>query len=136
MLGAIRRQKFRAPFSRAAQRDRGRRATPPGELLRATAARLTASAARCRFWPQPIQWAGVILGVLCSLAAVVLGRGRLSAGSATATFRPTLLGTLIVSVLGVQVSSSRWSVSIRAIQRVVNIALCTIDKGSRCKRVR
>jgi undecaprenyl-phosphate 4-deoxy-4-formamido-L-arabinose transferase len=55
------------------------------------------------FWPQPIQWAGVILGVLCSLAAVVLGSWAAVYWISNGDFPgPLLLGALVVSVLGVQ----------------------------------
>jgi undecaprenyl-phosphate 4-deoxy-4-formamido-L-arabinose transferase len=55
------------------------------------------------FWPQPIQWAGVGLGVLCSLAAAVLGVYGAVYWVAERDFPgPLLLGALVFFVLGVQ----------------------------------
>ena len=55
------------------------------------------------FWPQPIQWAGVGLGVLCSLAAAVLGVYGAVYWVAEHDFPgPLLLGALVFFVLGVQ----------------------------------
>ncbi|MFN0154273.1 MAG: glycosyltransferase family 2 protein [Gaiella sp.] len=55
------------------------------------------------FWPQPIQWAGVLLGTLCSLAAVVLlVYGAVYWGLEGDFPGPLLLGGLVVAVLGVQ----------------------------------
>ena len=55
------------------------------------------------FWPQPIQWAGVALGVLCSLAAAALGGYGLVYWIAERDFPgPLLLGALVLFVLGVQ----------------------------------
>jgi hypothetical protein len=55
------------------------------------------------FWPQPIQWAGVLLGVVCSLAAVALGSYGAVYWAVQGDFPgPLLLGALVVFVLGVQ----------------------------------
>jgi hypothetical protein len=55
------------------------------------------------FWPQPIQWAGVILGVVCSAAALALGVYGAVYWLAEGNFPgPLLLGALVVFVLGVQ----------------------------------
>jgi undecaprenyl-phosphate 4-deoxy-4-formamido-L-arabinose transferase len=55
------------------------------------------------FWPQPIQWAGVGLGVLCSLAAAALGVYGAAYWVAESDFPgPLLLGALVFFVLGVQ----------------------------------
>jgi undecaprenyl-phosphate 4-deoxy-4-formamido-L-arabinose transferase len=55
------------------------------------------------FWPQPIQWIGVLLGVVCSLfAAAVFVWGSVY-WIATADFPGFLyLGTLVLLILGVQ----------------------------------
>jgi undecaprenyl-phosphate 4-deoxy-4-formamido-L-arabinose transferase len=55
------------------------------------------------FWPQPIQWAGVVLGVVCTLAAAVLGLYGLWYWLDRGDFPgPLFGGTAIVFVLGVQ----------------------------------
>jgi undecaprenyl-phosphate 4-deoxy-4-formamido-L-arabinose transferase len=55
------------------------------------------------FWPQPIQWAGVVLGVVCTLAASALGVYGAVYWVAEDDFPgPLLLGALVVFVLGVQ----------------------------------
>jgi undecaprenyl-phosphate 4-deoxy-4-formamido-L-arabinose transferase len=55
------------------------------------------------FWPQPIQWAGVILGIVCSAAALALGVYGAVYWLAEGNFPgPLLLGALVVFVLGVQ----------------------------------
>ena len=55
------------------------------------------------FWPQPIQWVGVVLGAVCSLAAAGLGAYALVYWAAAGDFPgPLLLGALVVFVLGVQ----------------------------------
>ena len=55
------------------------------------------------FWPQPIQWVGVVLGMLCSVAAVALGAYGLVYWIGEGDFPgPLLLGALVVAVLGVQ----------------------------------
>ncbi len=55
------------------------------------------------FWPQPIQWAGVVLGLVCTLAAAALGVYGLAYWVVESDFPgPLLLGALVVAVLGVQ----------------------------------
>jgi len=55
------------------------------------------------FWPQPVQWIGVTLGVVCSVAAVGLGIYGVAFWIAQANFPgPLFAGAGIVLVLGVQ----------------------------------
>ena len=55
------------------------------------------------FWPQPIQTAGVVLGLLCSLASLALGLYGVVYWIGEEDFPgPLLLGALVVAVLGVQ----------------------------------
>jgi undecaprenyl-phosphate 4-deoxy-4-formamido-L-arabinose transferase len=55
------------------------------------------------FWPQPVQWIGVTLGVVCSLAAAALGVYGVVYWIANANFPgPLFAGAGIVLVLGVQ----------------------------------
>ena len=55
------------------------------------------------FWPQPVQWIGVLLGVLCTLAAAVLGVYGVVYWIANSNFPGPLFGGAgIVLVLGVQ----------------------------------
>ena len=55
------------------------------------------------FWPQPVQWIGVTLGLLCSFAAAALGVYGLVYWVAHANFPgPLFAGAGIVLVLGVQ----------------------------------
>jgi undecaprenyl-phosphate 4-deoxy-4-formamido-L-arabinose transferase len=55
------------------------------------------------FWPQPIQWIGVALGSLCSLAALVLGVYAVAYWIAESDFPGPLLGGVgVVFVLGIQ----------------------------------
>jgi undecaprenyl-phosphate 4-deoxy-4-formamido-L-arabinose transferase len=55
------------------------------------------------FWPQPIQWAGVVLGVLCTLAAVALGVYGVAYWIGESDFPgPLFLGGAVIFVLGVQ----------------------------------
>jgi len=55
------------------------------------------------FWPQPIQWAGILLGVLCSVAALTVAIWALVYWVASADFPGSLfLGTLVLLVLGIQ----------------------------------
>ena len=55
------------------------------------------------FWPQPIQWAGVVLGFLCTLAATVLGIYGLAYWITEADFPgPLFLGAAVIFALGVQ----------------------------------
>ncbi len=55
------------------------------------------------FWPQPIQWIGVGLGVVCSLAATALGIYGVVYWIAERNFPgPLFAGTGIIFVLGIQ----------------------------------
>ncbi len=55
------------------------------------------------FWPQPVQWIGVSLGLICSLAAAALGIYGIGYWIANSNFPgPLFAGAGIVLVLGVQ----------------------------------
>jgi glycosyltransferase involved in cell wall biosynthesis len=55
------------------------------------------------FWPQPVQWIGVTLGLLCTLAAGALGIYGVAYWIANANFPgPLFAGAGIVLVLGIQ----------------------------------
>jgi undecaprenyl-phosphate 4-deoxy-4-formamido-L-arabinose transferase len=55
------------------------------------------------FWPQPVQWIGVTLGLLCTLAATALGIYGVAYWIANSNFPgPLFAGAGIVLVLGVQ----------------------------------
>ena len=55
------------------------------------------------FWPQPVQWIGVSLGIVCSLASTALGIYGVVYWIANANFPgPLFAGAGIVLVLGVQ----------------------------------
>jgi undecaprenyl-phosphate 4-deoxy-4-formamido-L-arabinose transferase len=55
------------------------------------------------FWPQPIQWIGLLMGVVCALAATALGIYGLVFWITESNFPgPLFGGTLIVFVLGIQ----------------------------------
>jgi undecaprenyl-phosphate 4-deoxy-4-formamido-L-arabinose transferase len=55
------------------------------------------------FWPQPIQWAGVVLGLLCGTFALAVGIWATVAWIARADFPGQLyLGGLVLAVLAVQ----------------------------------
>ena len=55
------------------------------------------------FWPQPIQWAGVVLGFVCTLAATALGIYAVAYWISESNFPgPLLLGAAVIFVLGVQ----------------------------------
>ena len=55
------------------------------------------------FWPQPIQWAGVVLGVVCAFASTVLGVYGVAYWISTSNFPgPLFLGAAVIFVLGVQ----------------------------------
>ena len=108
MLGAIGRQKFTKALvlsggATVVEVDVGH--APRQGASRYSPLRLTRLALHvlAGFWPQPIQWAGVILGVLCSLAAIVLGGWAAIYWISEGDFPgPLFLGALVVSVLGVQ----------------------------------
>ena len=55
------------------------------------------------FWPQPIQWAGVVLGFVCTLAATALGIYAVAYWISESNFPgPLFLGAAVIFVLGVQ----------------------------------
>jgi undecaprenyl-phosphate 4-deoxy-4-formamido-L-arabinose transferase len=55
------------------------------------------------FWPQPIQWAGVLIGVLCSSLAVAVGIWGIVAWAVSGDFPGLLfLAGLVLGVLAVQ----------------------------------
>lgn len=55
------------------------------------------------FWPQPIQWAGVVLGFVCTLAAAALGIYGVVYWIGETNFPgPLFLGAAVIFVLGVQ----------------------------------
>jgi undecaprenyl-phosphate 4-deoxy-4-formamido-L-arabinose transferase len=55
------------------------------------------------FWPQPIQWIGMLMGVVCSLAALILGVYGVAFWIDESNFPgPLFAGVGIVFVLGVQ----------------------------------
>ena len=55
------------------------------------------------FWPQPIQWAGVVLGFVCTLAAMGLGIYAVAYWIGQSDFPgPLFLGAAVIFVLGVQ----------------------------------
>ncbi len=55
------------------------------------------------FWPQPIQWAGVMLGFVCTLAATALGVYATAYWIGNSDFPgPLFLGAAVIFVLGVQ----------------------------------
>jgi undecaprenyl-phosphate 4-deoxy-4-formamido-L-arabinose transferase len=55
------------------------------------------------FWPQPIQWAGVVIGLLCTLLATVLGIYGIWYWIDRSDFPgPLLLGVAVLVVLGIQ----------------------------------
>jgi undecaprenyl-phosphate 4-deoxy-4-formamido-L-arabinose transferase len=108
MLGAIGRQKFTkalvlAGGASVVEVDVGHAAR--SGRSRYSPLRLTRLALHvlAGFWPQPIQWIGVALGVVCSLAALALGIYGAVFWITRSNFPgPLFGGTLIVFVLGVQ----------------------------------
>jgi undecaprenyl-phosphate 4-deoxy-4-formamido-L-arabinose transferase len=108
MLGAIGRQKFTkalvlAGGASVVEVDVGHAAR--SGRSRYSPLRLTRLALHvlAGFWPQPIQWIGVALGVVCSLAAIALGIYGVVFWITRSNFPgPLFGGTLIVFVLGVQ----------------------------------
>jgi undecaprenyl-phosphate 4-deoxy-4-formamido-L-arabinose transferase len=83
------------------------------------------------FWPQPIQWIGVALGIVCSVAATGLGIYGVVYWIDEADFPgPLLGGVLVLYVLGLQgFILALVGESLGRIQRVVEgRPLYTIDK--------
>ena len=108
MLGAIGRQKFTKALvlsggATVVEVDVGH--APRQGASSYTPLRLTRLALHvlAGFWPQPIQWVGVVLGVVCTLAAAVLGLYGVWYWLDRGDFPgPLFGGTAIVFVLGVQ----------------------------------
>jgi undecaprenyl-phosphate 4-deoxy-4-formamido-L-arabinose transferase len=108
MLGSIGRQKFtkalvlsggasvqEVDVSHVARRGHSRYS--PLRLTRLTLHVLAG------FWPQPIQWAGVTLGVLCTLASLALGGYGIGYWVAKSNFPgPLFGGVAVLFVLGIQ----------------------------------
>ena len=108
VLGAIGRQKFTKALVLSAgasvvEVDVGH--APRQGSSRYSPLRLTRTALHvlAGFWPQPIQWAGVTLGMLCSLAALALGAYGIVFWIDESNFPgPLFGGAAILFVLGVQ----------------------------------
>ena len=108
MLGAIGRQKFTKALvlsggASVIEVDVGH--APRRDVSRYSPFRLSQLALHvlAGFWPQPIQWAGVTLGVVCGLAASALGTYGAAYWIGTKDFPgPLFLGAAVVFVLGVQ----------------------------------
>ena len=108
MLGSIGRQKFTKALvlsggATVIQVDVGhapRRGSSRYSPLRLTRLALHVLAG---FWPQPIQWIGIALGVLCTLLATVLGVYGVWYWIDRANFPgPLLGGVAVLFVLGMQ----------------------------------
>jgi undecaprenyl-phosphate 4-deoxy-4-formamido-L-arabinose transferase len=108
MLGAIGRQKFTKAIVLAGGasvvevdvRHSARAGRSRYSPLRLTRLALHVLAG---FWPQPIQWIGVALGVVCSLAALALGVYGVVFWISESNFPgPLFGGTLVLFVLGIQ----------------------------------
>jgi undecaprenyl-phosphate 4-deoxy-4-formamido-L-arabinose transferase len=108
MLGAIGRQKFTKALVLSAgasviEVDVGH--APREGRSRYSPLRLTRVALHvlAGFWPQPIQWAGVVLGVVCTLAATALAAYGVVFWIDRSDFPgPLFGGVAILFVLGVQ----------------------------------
>jgi peptidoglycan/LPS O-acetylase OafA/YrhL len=108
MLGAIGRQKFTKALvvsggASVVEVDVGH--APRHGPSRYSPLRLTRLALHvlAGFWPQPIQWIGVCLGVVCSLAATALGVYGVVFWIDESNFPgPLLGGVLVLYVLGLQ----------------------------------
>src|SRR6476659_1075075 len=108
MLGSIGRQKFTkalilsggASVTEVEVGDDNRQGPSRYSPLRLTRLALHVLAG---FWPQPIQWAGVVLGVVCAFASTVLGVYGIAYWISTSNFPgPLFLGAAVIFVLGVQ----------------------------------
>jgi undecaprenyl-phosphate 4-deoxy-4-formamido-L-arabinose transferase len=108
MLGAIGRQKFTKALvlsggASVVEVDVGH--APRAGRSRYSPLRLTRLALHvlAGFWPQPIQWAGIALGVLCTLAALVLGVYGVGYWIQNSDFPGPLFGGIgVIFVLGMQ----------------------------------
>ena len=108
MLGAVGKQKFTKALvvsggARVAEVDvshDARRGSSRYSPLRLTRLALHVIAG---FWPQPIQWIGIALGVVCTLSAVALGVYGVGFWIANSNFPgPLFGGVAVVFVLGMQ----------------------------------
>jgi undecaprenyl-phosphate 4-deoxy-4-formamido-L-arabinose transferase len=108
MLGAIGRQKFTKALvvsSGASVEEVDVSHAPAATGSRYSPLRLVRLALHvvAGFWPQPVQWIGVTLGVVCTLAAAALGIYGVVYWIANSNFPGPLFGGAgIVLVLGVQ----------------------------------
>jgi undecaprenyl-phosphate 4-deoxy-4-formamido-L-arabinose transferase len=108
MLGAIGRQKFTKALvlsGGASVVEVPVEHTPRAGRSRYSPLRLTRLALHvlAGFWPQPIQWIGVALGVLCSLAALALGIYGVVYWIDESNFPGPLFGGVgVIFVLGMQ----------------------------------
>jgi dolichol-phosphate mannosyltransferase len=108
MLGAIGRQKFTKALvlsggASVVEVDVGH--APRGGRSRYTPLRLTRLALHvlAGFWPEPIQWIGVGLGVVCTLAATALAIYGVGYWIDESDFPgPLFGGTVVLFVLGLQ----------------------------------
>jgi undecaprenyl-phosphate 4-deoxy-4-formamido-L-arabinose transferase len=108
MLGSIGRQKFTKALilsggASVTEVDVGH--APRQGASRYSPLRLTRLALHvlAGFWPQPIQWAGALLGFVCTLAATALGIYGVAYWIGEANFPgPLFLGAAVIFVLGVQ----------------------------------
>jgi undecaprenyl-phosphate 4-deoxy-4-formamido-L-arabinose transferase len=108
MLGAIGRQKFTKALvlqSGVSVQEVDVSHAPAASGSRYSPLRLVRLALHvvAGFWPQPVQWIGVSLGLICSLAAAALGIYGVAYWIVHANFPgPLFAGAGIVAVLGVQ----------------------------------
>ena len=108
VLGVIGKQKFTKALVLAAGARAvgvGRAPPPPPDPARATPPRQTRLALHvlAGFWPQPVQWAGVLLGMLCGTLSLVVGVWGTVVWILNGDFPGQLyLGGLVLGVLAVQ----------------------------------
>jgi undecaprenyl-phosphate 4-deoxy-4-formamido-L-arabinose transferase len=108
MLGAIGRQKFTKALvlsSGVSVEEVDVSHAPAASGSRYSPTRLVRLALHvvAGFWPQPVQWIGVVLGLLCTLAAAALGAYGVVYWLVHSNFPgPLFAGAGIVLVLGIQ----------------------------------
>jgi undecaprenyl-phosphate 4-deoxy-4-formamido-L-arabinose transferase len=108
MLGAIGRQKFTKALvlsGGASVVEVDVAHAPRAGQSRYTPLRLTRLALHvlAGFWPQPIQWIGIALGLICTLAALVLGIYGVGFWIQNSDFPGPLFGGVgVIFVLGIQ----------------------------------
>ena len=108
LLGAIGRQKFTKALvlqsgASVQEVDVGHAASSSGSRYSPVRLIRLALHVVAGFWPQPVQWIGVSLGLVCSLAAAALGIYGVVFWIVNANFPgPLFAGAGIVAVLGVQ----------------------------------